>query len=282
MTIEIITSPIDNAILRLNIYAGKILRLPATEASRDLVGEIIQIVEKEFGEEYRKAQFRLSFDQFKQAVLRTKKQIYNNQELLSKLSRVITNVGFTLEENAIDPIRVRTVPHGAHETENSAPAFIFHRDTWLANPQAQINWWIPLHDVSEQETFSLYPGYFSKAIANSSNNFDYAQWVKVVGFNNSYANPSQANLYPTITGDEPNDNEALKFSASAGDIIIFSGAHLHRTNHNSSGSTRFSIDFRTVNLDDHQSNIGAPNADSRCSGSALVDYLQPNHALSTV
>lgn len=43
----------------------------------------------------------------------------------------------------------------------------------------------------------------------------------------------------------------------AGGILIFSGAQMHSTTPNSSGKTRFSIDFRTVHIDDTISKGGA-------------------------
>jgi hypothetical protein len=43
---------------------------------------------------------------------------------------------------------------------------------------------------------------------------------------------------------------------------------------NTSGRTRFSIDFRTVNLDDAQARRGAPNLDSECTGTTMRDYLR--------
>jgi hypothetical protein len=41
---------------------------------------------------------------------------------------------------------------------------------------------------------------------------------------------------------------------------------------NTSGQTRFSIDFRTVNLLDVVNNVAAPNVDSRPCGTALRDF----------
>jgi len=42
---------------------------------------------------------------------------------------------------------------------------------------------------------------------------------------------------------------------------------------NTSGYTRFSIDFRTVHLDDVREGVGAPNLDSECTGTTMRDYL---------
>jgi hypothetical protein len=41
---------------------------------------------------------------------------------------------------------------------------------------------------------------------------------------------------------------------------------------NTSGVTRFSIDFRTVHLDDAAAKRGAPNIDSACTGTVMRDF----------
>ena len=54
----------------------------------------------------------------------------------------------------------------------------------------------------------------------------------------------------------------------------FSAAQMHSTVPNTSGLTRYSIDFRTVHLDDAWGRIGAPNIDSACTGTTMRDYLR--------
>jgi hypothetical protein len=44
-----------------------------------------------------------------------------------------------------------------------------------------------------------------------------------------------------------------------------------------SGLTRFSLDFRTVDLKDHKENIGAPNIDNFSRGSAMKQYIYPSN-----
>jgi len=56
--------------------------------------------------------------------------------------------------------------------------------------------------------------------------------------------------------------------------MIFSGAQLHSTVPNTSGRTRFSIDFRTVHVDDVRAHRGAPNVDVRCTGTTLRDFVR--------
>ena len=56
--------------------------------------------------------------------------------------------------------------------------------------------------------------------------------------------------------------------------MLFSAAQLHSSIPNQSGVTRFSIDFRCVHLGDLIARRGARNVDSKCTGSAINDYLQ--------
>ena len=55
---------------------------------------------------------------------------------------------------------------------------------------------------------------------------------------------------------------------------MFSGAQLHSSVPNTSGKTRFSIDFRVVNVDDVAAKRGAPVVDEECTGTTLRDFLR--------
>src|SRR5262249_53989375 len=57
-------------------------------------------------------------------------------------------------------------------------------------------------------------------------------------------------------------------------VILFSGAQLHETVPNTTNMARYSIDFRTVHLDDVMGHLGAANMDSRCTGTTMRDYLR--------
>jgi len=59
-----------------------------------------------------------------------------------------------------------------------------------------------------------------------------------------------------------------------GGLLLFSGAQMHSSVPNTSGRTRLSIDFRTVNIDDVVARRGAPNVDSECTGTCMRDYLR--------
>ena len=54
-------------------------------------------------------------------------------------------------------------------------------------------------------------------------------------------------------------------------LILFSGAHLHSTVPNTTGRSRFSIDFRTAHHDELAGLGGAPAIDRACTGTTLFE-----------
>lgn len=66
----------------------------------------------------------------------------------------------------------------------------------------------------------------------------------------------------------------IRLILPAGGIILFSGAQMHSSVPNTSGKTRFSIDFRVVHEDDVKAKGGAPIVDEECTGTTMRDYLR--------
>jgi hypothetical protein len=66
----------------------------------------------------------------------------------------------------------------------------------------------------------------------------------------------------------------LRLVCQVGGPFLFSAAHLHSTVPNISPHVRYSIDFRTVHLDDVWNRKGAHNIDSACTGTTMRDYLR--------
>ncbi|HVW83463.1 MAG TPA: hypothetical protein VHB50_02235, partial [Bryobacteraceae bacterium] len=62
------------------------------------------------------------------------------------------------------------------------------------------------------------------------------------------------------------------FVTEPGGMIVFSGAQLHSTVPNTSGVARYSIDFRTIDINDTIQKRGARNLDWECTGTSLRDF----------
>ena len=115
--------------------------------------------------------------------------------------------------------------------------------------------------------------YWDTPIANESAELNYSDYVQT-------SRKDAAKHVKADTRKQPHPTEEVQLDpqirviTQVGGMLLFSGAQLHSSVPNTSGKTRFSIDFRTVHGGDVASRIGAPNVDSACTGSALRDFFR--------
>jgi hypothetical protein len=120
---------------------------------------------------------------------------------------------------------------------------------------------------------AFHPRYWSQPVRNSSSDYNYYTWNKL------HRGESVAKLIkndprplPRATQDVELDPQ-IRLICPTGGIILFSAAQMHSSVPNTSGVTRFSIDFRTIHLDDAAAKRGALNVDSASTGTVMRDYL---------
>ena len=113
----------------------------------------------------------------------------------------------------------------------------------------------------------------AEPVRNSSGTYDYAEW-------NRTSRLTAAQHVHSDTRQQPKPQEPIELEPQvrvvpeAGGLMMFSGAVLHSTVPNSSGRTRFRIDFRTVHIGDVEKHHGAHNVDSACTGTTLRDFVR--------
>ena len=96
---------------------------------------------------------------------------------------------------------------------------------------------------------ALHPHYFGRAIKNGSSQYNYQRWNQESRFNAAKHVKVDTRVQPHA--EEPLQLEPeIRLVCPVGGAYQFSAAHLHSTVPNTSNVTRFSIDFRTVHVDD--------------------------------
>jgi hypothetical protein len=268
----------ENLDMRLRIFAGDVFLKPGGSASMALVSRVVHLMQERLEtDDVRKAHLKWSAEEMFNRIGALRRTVYLESEFHDRVRDVAEESGFSPDRVAFDPIRLRVVQPGGHRNPLAAPVYFPHRDTWYAHSQSMIVWWLPLHDLIPEETFVFYPDHLNQAVANDSEIFDYAEWIKdgpalKIGWQNRDSGVTAR--YPgSLEASMPERAEG--FSCRAGENLIFSGAHYHKTLPHDLDQTRFSLDFRIVHLDDAQAGRGAPNADNRSRGSTLADYVQP-------
>jgi len=183
---------------------------------------------------------------------------------------VIEEAGFPAEQTHYDLPKPRTSFPAGHLTTGVAFAFPWHRDTWYSAPAQQVNWWLPVFPVREDNAMSFDLAKFARPVPNSSDAFDYYE-------NNAKRSTTATQVTkerqarPGALDHHP-DQELIVLPAP-GEVLLFSGTQLHASIPNTSGRARFSVDFRTVHVADLLAGHGAPLVDVHCTGTAIRDFI---------
>jgi hypothetical protein len=259
---------------RKMVFDGALLFYSASPASSALCDWAKQTVREAFGDlDPEHAQEHLSVQQFVSIVGALKTRFTNAAETKRLLKAYLVEMGVDPEVTYFDVPRLRVVPHSDYLSSGVSYAYKAHRDIWYSSPTSQLNWWMPVWDVTTERTMAFFPNYWDKQMENTSADFDYGEWTRVgralaasqIG-QDTRKHPLP--LHPVTTEDE------FRYATSSGEAVVFSACHLHATVPNTSDKTRFSLDFRTVNLADIRNLQGGLNVDCKARGSTLGDFLR--------
>jgi len=257
--------------LRSKIYGGNLVILTRLQALAEFVeytrGELTELFSPHDPEHVHE-----DIDPHEMArILGAWKPRFIHSDRSRKLVRaIIQEAGFLAEQTHYDLPKPRTSFPVGHLTTGVAFAFPWHRDVWYGAPAQQVNWWLPIFPVREDNAMSFDLASFDRAVPNSSDTFDYYE-------NNASRLTTAAQVTKerqTRPGalDHRPDQELLILPAP-GEVLLFSGAQLHASIPNTSGRARFSVDFRTVDVSDLMAGRGAPLADVHCTGTAIRDFI---------
>ncbi|MEI9813664.1 MAG: hypothetical protein WDO18_13890 [Acidobacteriota bacterium] len=186
---------------------------------------------------------------------------------------MLAELGCDLETTYFDVPRLRTAFPGDYLKSGIAYAFHPHRDTWYSAPFCQINWWMPVYDLSADNCMAVHPHYWSRGVRNGSSSYNYHKWNLDSRHNAAQHTKADTRVQPRP--EEPMElDPQVRLVCPIGGVYLFSAAQMHSTVPNTTQVTRYSLDFRTVHLDDVVSGAGAPNVDSACTGTTMRDYLR--------
>ena len=182
---------------------------------------------------------------------------------------IVDQAGFAPTNTHYDVPKPRTSFPVGHLTTGIAFAFPWHRDVWYSAPAQQINWWLPIYPVRADNAMRFDAACFDRPVPNDSAAFDY--YRHNVG-RKTIATQVTIEVQARPSAPEHPTQAEVIMLPPPGSILMFSGAHLHATIPNTSGRSRYSVDFRTVDVDDLATGAGAPLVDVACTGTAIRDF----------
>jgi hypothetical protein len=265
-------SPLSDSLRRQQLYDGRLFVFSPRASTIALCEFARNIIEAAFDrKEPRTAQYSMSVQEFVSICAPLKPRFIHHPGTLKLIKDVVEELSCGLDDTYIDVPRLRMVTHGGYLTSGVGYAHHPHRDTWYSAPMCQLNWWLPIYPFEAESSMAFHPRYWGQPVRNGSSGFNYYRW-------NMDGRKNAAKHITSDTRVQPRAKEPLELEPQVrvvcppGGIVLFSAAQLHSTVPNTSGSTRYSIDFRTVNIDDVVAMRGARNIDSAPTGTSLRDF----------
>ena len=223
----------DSDKFKTSVFNGKILIPQSFSSLISLTTEV---------ERYFFNYFNISINKFvkdnsiileEKEIIRFQKSIKQSKQLYEKFMIFLKDLNFDIYDTYCDQMTIRFSPSINERARGLLKPVKPHRDTWASNFQHQINWWIPLHDLSKTNSIFFIPKNFSKRVRNNSKEWNFELFKK--GFINSSTPVSIQNFNPI-------DYKTKKINF--GNAFCFSGSHIHGSN--LGNLRRLNIETRTL------------------------------------
>jgi hypothetical protein len=241
----------DDQRRRALTYRGDLLVFRGVTPLLELCEHTVALARDELGtRDPARAHTELSADDHAAAVARLQRRYRRDTQARRLLFAALDHVGVDLSRQAWDWLHLRVVPPG----DGGIGQLGWHRDTWASNVYAQTNWWAPMVPIAAERSLAFHPAHWHRPVRNTSAGWD----LDEVRARRRAGQPVALVPRP----DEPVDAvAAIRVVPEPGDLLCFSGAHLHATVPNTTETARISIEARTVDIADQAAGIGAPNID---------------------
>lgn len=253
---------------QLFVYSRRSTILAFAEFAKSMIVDAFE------GRDPETAQHEMEVEQYAALLGKLKPAFIHHPESKSHVQNIMEDLCCDLDKTYFDVPRMRSSTSGGYLTTGIAYAWHPHRDTWYSAPNCQINWWMPIYEIESQNAMAFHSRYWSEAVKNSSSGYNYYVWNKLHRGEN-VAKLTKEDPRPLPRATEPMElDPQVRLICPVGGIILFSAAQMHSSVPNTSGVTRFSIDFRTAHLDDALAKAGAANIDAACTGTVMRDFVR--------
>ncbi|MBV7266297.1 hypothetical protein [Erythrobacter ani] len=255
------------------IYRGQINLLPPSAAGLSLCKHAQTMIEEAFHpHDPRTAQHVLDVDDFVERAAQVKPRFIHDTQTRTLQKSYLQELGFDPARTYIDVPRMRVVSSDGYLVSGVGHKQPPHRDTWWSAPMQQIQFWLPIFPMTRECSMEFYPHYVETGLPNSSDDFNIYRW-NATGRKNAAQHRQGEDKRGIPQPRAPLDHPAaVQMVLPVGGAVMFSANQLHATSDNVTGNTRFSIDFRIVDIEHVREGIGAVNVDNSSTGTALRDF----------
>ena len=175
---------------------------------------------------------------FDNIIIKIQKNIKNDIKVKKIFRSFLNCIQFLNNETFIDKITLRYTSPLESQTIGTLKPLVSHRDTWGSNIPEQVNWWLPLFDIKNQNSIYILKKEFNRPVKNDSKEWDFLKYKK--SSNKLLSSPTSSKKFII----EPESIVKIK----RGDLLCFSGHHLHGSKQGD--FYRINLETRTVSKKD--------------------------------
>ena len=251
------SSPLPEEARNQRVYQGDLIVFRGFAAVTYLVDGLRAICRQHLGADPESVHERLPEAALNAAAQALRDAVAADDTVTALLRTALQDVGVGIDDTFGDGLELRVQSASSRSGARRISPLGVHRDTWGSNIMAQTNWWSPVWPTTPERTIAFFPTYFERPVPNNSEGWDFRELLrrlKADGPDTDYP------LLPLAT-DPPGWEDAMPVSIEPGDLLCFSGVHLHASVPNATDRTRLSFELRTVNRGDVLAGRGAPNVD---------------------
>ena len=258
---------------RERVFRGDLVVFRGLPAMRGLVGRAQAMAEAAFAPHPPPlAQDAFDPEEFLARAGALRRSFMRDPEPRAAFREVVESIGLDCASTYADRLILRLQPSGSSHAGRRVRDLPAHRDTWGSNLMAQINLWGPVFPLEPGATMVVWPTLLDRPLSNTSADWDLERLRE---------SPGRHPLLPELRGTVGAAPE-VPILIAPGDLLCFSGAHLHASRPNRTGRVRVSVDSRTVDLADIRAGRGAMNVDGSAPrvGHAWFHRVSDGAALS--
>lgn len=253
------SAPMDEAERNARVHAGEMIVFRGFARVGDLIALLRRHCRAHLGPDPEAVHRHAAGDELDAAVTALRTAVLDDPEVSAALNAALAGIGVDLAATHGDGLKQRVQTVARAGAVPGAAALGVHRDTWGSNVMSQTNWWAPVYPLTPERTIAMFPTWFDRPVPNDSEGWDFRELVR----RSRAGGPRGGYPQLPLATEPPPWDDAVPVCIEPGDLLCFSGAHLHASVPNGTERTRLSCEIRTVNAGDVAAERGAPNVDGR-------------------
>ncbi|MGB0943462.1 MAG: hypothetical protein ACPGUE_13710 [Marinomonas sp.] len=243
------------------LFKGNLLVFKQRPAMLELIKVCQQQLERALsGLDPMFAQQALGQAEFIRITAQVQAKFKQDKDVRQLFFQVLEECGLDTESAYYDHFPLRVVPANHEKNGTHRSSIAHHRDTWGSNLDSQQNWWAPLYPLTQERTIAFFPKYWTTPLANNTDTWSFEDYLS----KRKQTLKQDEVGYPIapMAKEAVDESQIIKLVIEPGDVLNFASAQLHASVPNTTDAARYSVEMRTLSLEDINHGRAAPNVDN--------------------